>query len=232
MKHTIQNKDCPKHIAIIMDGNRRWAKKKHLPKMMGHRAGIDSITQTIKSCLEIGIPVLTIFAFSTENWSREKSEVDALMSYIEEYIDRELDSFKRNNVRLNCLGRIDGLPESVSKKLKMAMDATKGNSKLLFNVAINYGSRTEIVDAVNKIITSGRRDITEKNFGDFLYTKGIPDPDLLIRTSGESRISNFLLWQLSYSELYFSKKFWPEFKKKDLEEAIGVYQKRSRRFGG
>jgi len=221
----------PKHIAVIMDGNRRWAKKKNLSKTMGHKAGIDSITQILDSCLAIGIPILTIYAFSTENWSRSKEEVDALMGYIEEYIDNQLDAFKAKGIRLKCLGRMEALPRPVRGKLKEAMEATKKNSKLIFNVAINYGARSEIVDAVKRIVGERREDITEKNFGDFLYTKDIPDPDLLIRTSNEHRISNFLLWQISYSELYFTKKLWPEFRRKDLVEAIATYQKRKRRFG-
>lgn len=221
----------PRHIAVIMDGNRRWAKAKGLPVVMGHRAGIDSITQMIKNCLELGISILTIYAFSTENWSRSKQEVNALMSYIREYIDREMDSFQKNGVRLNCLGRLEGLPEPVRDKLKEAMDQTRKNSKLIFNVAINYGSRSEIVDAVKKIIDKGENNIDEQNFGDYLYTKGMIDPDLVIRTSGEERLSNFLLWQASYSELYFTDVLWPDFKRKNLTDAIAVYQKRQRRFG-
>lgn len=227
----MQNDKLPKHIAIIMDGNRRWAKKKHLPKLMGHRAGIDSITQILEECLKIGIPVITIYAFSTENWTRPKEEVDALMSYIEEYIDKELNNLTSKGIRLNCLGRINGLPGAVRAKLERAAESTKGNSRLIFNVALNYGARSEIVDAVKSIIEKGRRDIDEKNFGDFLYTKGMPDPDLLIRTSGEQRISNFLLWQISYSELYFTKKMWPDFKRSDLRKAVRSFQTRQRRFG-
>ena len=199
--------------------------------MMGHKAGIDSVTEMVDVCLKLGIQALTIYAFSTENWSRPKKEVDALMGYMEDYIDSQLDSFKANGVRLNCLGKIDGLPESVKGKLKSAMEFTKENSRLVFNVAINYGSRSEIIDAVRKIIDEGRRDINEKDFGDYLYTKDLADPDLLIRTSGEQRISNFLLWQISYSELYFTKKLWPDFRHRDLMKAIEVYQKRRRRYG-
>lgn len=224
-------KNLPKHIAIIMDGNRRWAKKKGLPKIMGHQSGIDSVTEAAETCLELGVPVLSIYAFSTENWSRSKNEVDALMSYIEEYITRELDNFKAKGVRLNCIGRIEGLPGFVRDSLKRAMEETRGNSKLIFNVALNYGARSEIVDAVKKIIDEGEREIDEKNFGDYLYTKGMADPDLLIRTSGEHRISNFMLWQVSYAELYFAEKLWPEFKRRDLIKAIKVFQKRQRRFG-
>lgn len=227
----INKHKLPKHIAIILDGNRRWARKRNLGILMGHRAGIDSVTKIVEECLKLGISILTVYVFSAENWTRPKEEVDALMSYIAEYIDRELDNFKTNGVRLNCIGRIEGLPASVRNKLKEAMEATKENSKLIFNVAINYGARSEIVDAVKTIIDKGSRDINEENFGEYLYTRGIADPDLVIRTSGEQRISNFLLWQVSYSELYFTKRLWPDFRKSDLRKAVVSYQKRQRRFG-
>ena len=223
--------DTPKHIAIIMDGNRRWARKRKLPKMMGHRAGINSITEILDECLELGVRILTIYAFSTENWTRPKKETGALMGYIRAYINKETNNFKAKGIKLSCIGRIEGLPEPVRNKLKEAIEETKENSRLIFNVALNYGSRSEIVDAVRKIVNEGRRDIDEENFGDYLYTRDLADPDLLIRTSGEIRLSNFLLWQASYSELYFSPKMWPDFKKKDLAKAIEEYRKRQRRFG-
>jgi len=214
-----------------MDGNRRWARKKKIPAFMGHHAGIESVRKVVSNCLELNIPILTIYAFSTENWSRPKKEVDLLMSFIGEYLDKELDNFMANNIRLNFFGRIAKLPKFVRNKLEHAMETTRKNSKLIFNVAINYGARSEIIDAVKKIIDEKRKDINEQNFSDFLYTRGVADPDLLIRTSGEQRISNFLLWQLSYSELYFTKVLWPDFGKRDLLKAIETYQKRQRRFG-
>lgn len=223
--------NLPKHLAIIMDGNGRWARKRHLPKIMGHRQGIESVRKTVEYCREIGIPVLTVYAFSTENWKRPKREIDALMGFVKEYIEKEIDNFKKNQIRFNCLGRLNGLPPSVKKRITWAMDETKEYSKLIFNVALNYGARSEIVHAVNKILSEGRRHIDEQTFGQFLYTKGLPDPDLLIRTSGEMRISNFLLWQLSYTEFYFTPKLWPDFEKIDLEKAVEAYQKRNRRFG-
>lgn len=227
----MQNADLPKHIAIIMDGNRRWAKKRHLPVIMGHRAGIDSVRRTLKGCLKLNIPMLTIYAFSTENWSRPKREVDMLMGFMGEYIDKELGKLKTNGIKLNFIGRLKELPDSVRKKVERAMEVTQNNSKLSFNVALNYGARSEIVDAVKRVIDEKRHDINENNFSDFLYTRGLADPDLLIRTSGEHRLSNFLLWQLSYSELYFTKVLWPDFGRRHLIKAIEAYSKRNRRFG-
>ncbi len=221
----------PRHIAIIMDGNGRWAKARSLPSLMGHKEGVKSLKAIVKYCVNEGIKILTVYAFSTENWKRPKLEVDALMMLIEREVAKELETFKANEIRVNCIGRLHELPESVKKKLNLIMDETKQFSKLIFNVALNYGSRGEIVDAVNAIVKDGKGNIDEKDFGNYLYTRGLPDPDLLIRTSGEMRISNFLLWQISYSELYFTDKLWPDFKEKDLEEAIEKYQTRERRFG-
>ncbi len=228
----INRKDLPKHIAIIMDGNGRWAERRKLPKLAGHRQGIKTVKEIVKHCRQIEIPVLTVYAFSTENWKRPRREVDALMRFVVESIDREVDELKKNQVRLNFIGRLEELPPFVKKKVREAMEETRDCSKLIFNVALNYGARSEIVDAVNKIISEGKKRIDEESFGQFLYTKDLPDPDLLIRTSGEMRISNFLLWQASYAELYFTEKFWPDFKPVDLEKAIEVYQKRERRYGG
>ncbi|MBL7069739.1 MAG: isoprenyl transferase [Candidatus Omnitrophica bacterium] len=224
--------NLPKHIAIIMDGNGRWAAKHGLPKIAGHRQGIESLKGIIEHCRNIGISVLTVYAFSTENWNRPKKEVGALMGFIGEYIDREIDNFRKNEIRFNCIGRLGQLPAGAREKVRWAMEETKDYSGLIFNVALNYGGRAEIVDAINRILAEGHKNIDEESFGQFLYTKGLPDPDLLIRTSNEMRISNFLLWQASYSEFYFTKKLWPEFKKDDLEKAIEAYQNRERRFGG
>lgn len=228
----IDKSNLPRHVAIIMDGNGRWAKMRHLPKIAGHRHGIESVRRVVEYCRKLGIPVLTVYAFSTENWKRPKREVNALMGFIEEYLKKELDNFKKNQIRLNCIGRLDRLPPRIKKSIDEAMEETKSFSKLIFNVALNYGARSEIVDAVNKIIDSGRERIDEESFNQFLYTKGLPDPDLLIRTSGEMRLSNFLLWQISYTEFYFTQKLWPDFTKEDLEKAIEAYQKRNRRYGG
>ncbi|KPK42545.1 MAG: hypothetical protein AMJ78_02015 [Omnitrophica WOR_2 bacterium SM23_29] len=227
----------PQHIAVIMDGNGRWAKHRGLPRIMGHRAGMKSVREIIKACRELGIKYLTLYAFSTENWKRPKREIETLMRFLNEYIEKELKSLKENDIRLNVIGRIDGLPDYVRPKLKAAVKETKDCKTMILNVALNYSGRAEIVDAAKKFassVKSGERKINELDerlFAKFLYTENQPDPDLLIRTSGEMRISNFLLWQISYSELYVTPKFWPDFRKRDLEEAILGYQTRDRRFG-
>ena len=244
----------PKHIAIIMDGNGRWAKKKGLPKSAGHKAGIKSVEEIIKASKELGVEILTLYTFSTENWKRPKKEIDTLMGLLEDYVDSILSRLDREEgkigrkkaeekvttegVRVNVLGVISELPPSIQLKLRKIEEKTANNKKLLCNLALNYGARREIVDACKKIaydIKDNRikvEDLKEENFADYLYTAGIPDPDLLIRTSAEYRISNFLLWQLSYSEIYITDKLWPDFRKKDLEKAILDYQKRDRRYGG
>ena len=222
----------PRHIAIIMDGNGRWAQDRGLPKTAGHKAGVESVRHIVTYCRRIGVPYLTVYAFSTENWTRPKHEVSTLMGLVKKYLALELKSFKKNDIRLNCIGRLDGLPASVEKEIRSAMEKTESCGSMTFTVALNYGSRGEIVDAVNRIVREGHRFVDEKAFRGFLYTKDMPDPDLVIRTSGEMRISNFLLWQASYSELYFTEKLWPDFRASDLDEAIEEYQKRDRRFGG
>jgi undecaprenyl diphosphate synthase len=230
-------RDIPQHIAIIMDGNGRWAKEKGLPRIAGHREGAKRVKEIVKTAHQAGIKVLTLFAFSTENWSRPKSEVDMLMRYLVDFLDREIKGLDKNNIRFRVIGRKEPLPEYVIEKIKGAQERTKDNTEMLLVLALNYGARQEIIDAVKKIAGSVReghldiRDLNEENFEDYLYTKGIPDPDLLIRTSGEERISNFLLWQLSYSEFYFLKKYWPDFREQDLKKAIKDYQTRHRRFG-
>ncbi len=233
----LDKNNLPRHIAIIMDGNGRWAKLRGLPRIMGHSAGIKAVREVIKSSRELGIKYVTLYAFSIENWKRPKEEVRMLMGFLNEYIDKELASFVKNDIRLNVIGRMSGLPDYVRPKLSKAMEKTKDCASMTLNVALNYSGRSEIVDAAKKfaeLVKSGRREISdldEESFSGLLYTKGQPDPDLLIRTSGEMRISNFLLWQISYSELYVTPKLWPDFRKKDLEEAIAVYRKRERRFG-
>lgn len=232
------NRNIPQHVAIIMDGNGRWARSRGLPKIAGHRAGVKSAHAAIESAIEIGVKILTLYTFSTENWKRPKSEVELLFRLLEDYLTREEKRLVKNNIRLSVLGNIEGLADSIKNRLKHAMEVTKDNTKLILNLALNYGSRHEIINAIREIakdVKSDRvkaEDINEQLFSSYLYTKGLPDPDLLIRTSGEFRVSNFLLWQISYSEIYVTKKLWPDFKKRDFKKAITDYQKRERRFGG
>jgi len=229
--------NVPRHVAIIMDGNGRWAKERGLPKIAGHRAGVKAAQAVIESAMEFGIKVLTLYTFSTENWKRPKGEVAALFGLLQENLNKEENRFNKNNIRFSVIGRPDGLPQPVRKKLLEITESTKGNTALILNLALNYGGRLEIIDAVRRIseeVKEGRLsidDIDEKTFSGHLYTKDLPDPDLLIRTSGECRISNFLLWQISYSEIYVTRKYWPDFKKSDLKKAIEEYGRRDRRFG-
>ncbi len=224
-----------------MDGNGRWAKKKGLPRTEGHRAGVQTVREIVKACLEFGIPVLTLYAFSQENWKRPKAEVSVLMRLLSYFIDKEISTLNKQGVRLRALGRIEGLPQLTRQKIVQAGEKTKSNNRLILNLALNYGSRTEILDAVRswsaELLADPARAvdrldrISEEEFSRHLYTSGLPDPDLLIRTSGEMRLSNFLLWQLSYAEIYVTKKCWPDFGKKDFEVALRDYARRERRFG-
>lgn len=229
--------DIPKHVAIIMDGNGRWAKKRRLPRTQGHRRGIDRIKEITKEARLLGVKYLTIFAFSTENWDRPKREIAMLMLSLDRFLKNNLKDLHRDNIRLNVIGRERPLPSFLIKRIKESIEDTKRNSGLTLNIALNYGGRAEIVDAVKKIAKeiSGNKlnieNLNEQKFQRFLYAADIPDPDLLIRTSGETRISNFLLWQLAYCELYFTKKYWPDFTPQDLKEAIMEYQERDRRYG-
>jgi len=225
----------PHHIAIIMDGNGRWARKRGLPRVAGHRAGISSVREVVEGSAELGIPVLTLYAFSVENWKRPESEVSTLMSLLKEYLNRELESIHRQNIRFCTIGRTDQLDPTVQRELQRGIERTRLNTGMVFNVALNYGGRAEIVDAVNRILANGFRDsgaVSEEDFSKYLYTAGLPDPDLLIRTSGELRVSNFLLWQIAYAEIYVTETLWPDFRKKNLYEAIVAFQKRERRYGG
>ena len=228
----------PQHVAIIMDGNGRWAAGRKLPKIAGHRAGAKSVEAVITAARELGIKALTLYAFSTENWKRPKEEVSALFGLLSEYIDKEAARLNKNNIRVSVIGRTEELPVAVRDKLREVMELTKGNTALRLTLALNYGGRTEIVDAARAIardVKEGRLDpaaIDEKTFAGYLYTRDLPDPDLMIRTSGEMRISNFLLWQLSYAELYVTKKLWPDFGKEDLKAALDDYRHRQRRYGG
>lgn len=223
----------PSHVAIIMDGNGRWARERGLPRHAGHRAGVDNLRRVIEAAVEFGIQYLTIYAFSTENWRRPPAEVRGLMNILEEVIDRELEELHANGVQLRHLGRLEGLRPGLQEKVLHAIDLTKDNQKLILNVAWNYGGRDEIVHAIRCIIEEqvGAEEISEDTVSKYLYTAGIPDPDLVIRTSGESRISNFLIWQAAYAELLVTPTYWPDFGRKELLEALWVYSHRERRFG-
>lgn len=233
----IINGNIPKHVAIIMDGNGRWATKRHLPRSAGHRAGVESLREIINASIEIGVEYLTVYSLSSENWKRPESEIKFLMKLFLATIKNELRLLMEYGVRLRLVGDRKSLPPEVVEAYEEAEKKTSVNTKLNFNIALNYGSRQEILDAfkiLGKKINSGElniEDICIKDLSDNLYTKDIPDPDFLIRTSGEHRISNFLLWQISYSELYFTKVLWPDFKRKHFIKAIDEYQKRNRRFG-
>lgn len=233
----LDREKLPVHIAIIMDGNGRWARERRLPRIAGHRAGIKSVREIVKACGEWGIKILTLYAFSAENWSRPRREVHMLMNLLKEYLAYETRKLHRKRVKLQVLGQLEGLPEAVQKKLVNAMSLTERNKGLLLNLALNYGGRSEIIDAVRKLATDVRdgkyhpEEIDESLFSSYLYTAGLPDPDLLIRTSGEQRISNFLLWQVSYCELWITDIYWPDFHRMHLLQAILDYQQRERRFG-
>ncbi len=233
----IDKKRLPHHVAIIMDGNGRWAKQRHFPRIEGHRRGIKSVRDTVEGCCEVGVKALTLYAFSLENWQRPASEVSALMKLMEKFLYDEIPEMNENRVRLILTGRTERLPDRVLEAMEVAQKATQDNTKLILNLAFNYGSRTEILDAVNGIIRdikSGEilsTEVTEKSIAQRLYAPYLPDPDLLIRTSGEQRISNFLLWQLAYAELWFTEILWPEFRREHLYQAIIDFQKRERRFG-
>lgn len=221
------------HIAIIMDGNRRWAKEKFLPSAMGHQKGVDSLRNTMRLFDEFGIKYLTVYAFSTENWNRKKEEVEFLMGLLAKTLLNELDDMHKENVKITFLGDISKLNKNLIEIVEKAQEKTRNNTGVNLNIAFNYGSRDEIVNAVKSIVEEGLSpdEITEQTITDRLYTKNIPDPDLLIRTGGEKRISNYLLWQLAYSEIYVTDAFWPEFGKEELIKAVLEFEKRNRRFG-
>ena len=225
------------HIAFIMDGNRRWAKAHGLPVISGHEKGAETLTEIVKAAKELGIKYVTVYAFSTENWKREKSEVDGLMNLLRKSLDKGFHKLEENNARIMFIGERDMLADDIVDKMEQIEARTAGNSEITLCVALSYGGRQEIVSAVKKIAKSLQngvlniKDVDEKKFSDMLYTKDLPDPDLLIRTSGEKRISNFLLWQLSYAEFYFSDTLWPDFSKRELMEIIEDYKNRERRYG-
>ncbi len=229
----------PRHVAIIMDGNGRWARRRRLPRVAGHKAGISSVREAVDTCARLGVKWLTLYAFSLENWKRPKSEVETLWRLLRVYLRREMPSLKENGIRLHALGRLESLPDSVRRDLDTAMEESSGGRRMQLNLAINYGGRAEIIDAANRLIQRARAEgnldalrIDEEAIASELYTAGQADPDLLIRTSGEMRVSNFLLWQIAYAELYVTETLWPDFRRRDLLQAITEFQKRERRFGG
>src|ERR1700724_3025993 len=239
LANTIDPNRMPAHIAIIMDGNGRWAKKRNLPRAAGHKAGVEAVRITAETCTRLGIQALTLYAFSVENWKRPRAEVDMLWRLLRVYLRRELPEILSNGIRFTCMGRLDGLPPPVRAELQNTIDATSRNSGMRLNVAINYSGRAELVDAINAIVEDARlegrlRDlrIDEEAIASRLYTADLPDPDLLIRTSGEMRVSNFLLWQIAYAEIFVTETLWPDFTRARLYEALLDFQKRERRYGG
>ena len=227
----------PRHVAVIMDGNGRWARKRHLPRIAGHRSGTQSARTTIETCARLKIEALTLYAFSVENWRRPKTEIDFLMQLLREYLRKEMPLIQKNQIRMRFLGRMDELPAGVQKDVREAMEKTAGNKGMVLCIALNYGGRAEIVDAMNAILEErnghgGPTRVTEVQLSRHLYTEGLPDPDLLIRTSGEMRVSNFLLWQIAYAEIFVTETLWPDFNRARLLEALLEFQKRERRYGG
>jgi undecaprenyl diphosphate synthase len=234
----------PRHIAVIMDGNGRWAQRRHLPRIAGHRAGVESARTIIETCARLNIAALTLYAFSMENWRRPKAEIDFLMRLLRQYLRKELPVIHRNNIRLQIIGRTEQLPEEVQADVAKGVALTAQNSGMVLTVALNYGGRAELVDAFNAILDHFRKKasngngalanfrVDEETIAENLYTAGLPDPDLLIRTSGELRISNFLLWQIAYAEIYVTDTLWPDFRRAELYAALADYQKRERRYGG
>jgi undecaprenyl diphosphate synthase len=228
----------PRHVAVIMDGNGRWAKLRRKRRVEGHRAGIEAVRDVVETSARVGLEVLTLYAFSVENWKRPPSEVSTLMGLLKHYLRMELETLLRNNIRFQVIGRMGDLPADVQRELNRGMERTRGSTGLLFNIALNYGGRAEIADAVGRlladVVANGKdpSTITEETISSYLYTAGQPDPDLLIRTSGELRISNFLLWQIAYAEIWVTDVLWPDFRRKHLLQAIADYQKRERRYGG
>jgi undecaprenyl diphosphate synthase len=234
LARTVHFDQLPAHVAIIMDGNGRWAAERHLPRVEGHRAGIDSVRDVVETSARLGIGVLTLYAFSIENWKRPRAEVATLMLLLKRYLRSELNTLLKNNIRFRVIGRIEELAPDVQAELAMAIERTSTNTGMLFNIALNYGGRAEIVEAAKRIVADGvpAGALDEAKFSEYLYTAGQPDPDLLIRTSGEMRVSNFLLWQIAYAEIWVTDTLWPDFRARHLLEAIVAYQKRDRRYGG
>lgn len=231
-KKAIDVNNLPEHIAFIMDGNGRWAKKRGLDRTFGHRAGFEKIEKVVRHAKEMGVKIVSFYAFSTENWKRPKDEIDAIFKILSDNIERFSDEFYSSNIKFRVSGDIGPLPEELQQKVVSAIERTKTNTGLVVNIALNYGSRVEIISAINKIIAAGIKKVDEETFRKYLQTENLPDPDLVVRTSGEVRLSNFMLYQCAYSELYFPKIFWPDFSEKEFDKAIYVYQSRARRLGG
>ncbi len=231
---SIPSERIPRHVAIIMDGNGRWALQRGLPRLAGHKAGTENLRRVLRSTVELGIPYMTIYAFSTENWGRPPEEVQGLMRILEDVIDRELNELHKEGVQLRHIGRLERLAPRLQEKVLEAVELTKNNQRLVLNIAFNYGGRDEIVQAVQKIIRDGvpAEDVTDELIGQYLYTAGVPDPDMIIRTSGELRVSNFLIWQAAYSEWYITPTFWPDFDKEEYRRALETFAQRDRRYGG
>ncbi|MEE8177756.1 MAG: isoprenyl transferase [Acidobacteriota bacterium] len=234
----IDSNKIPRHVAIIMDGNGRWARRRRLPRIAGHRAGAQAVRNTVEICSQLGMRVLTLYAFSAENWKRPQREINVLMDLLREYLRRELGEIHKNNIRLQILGRYEQLPQKVQQDLEDGLRLTAKNTGMVLNVALNYGARAELVDAFNAILKGmldrGVREpkVTEEMIAEHLSTRGLPDPDLLIRTSGEMRVSNFLLWQIAYAEIWVTETCWPDFTRRHLLQAVIDFQKRERRYGG
>lgn len=225
-------RNVPKHIGIILDGNGRWATKRGLPRNYGHRKGVEAIFRTIEASLKFGIKYMSVFAFSTENWKRSKEEIDGIFSLVKEFFESEIDKIVTSGVKINFFGDLTAFSEDIREVLYKAVDLSKNNNKLTFNMCLNYGGKQDIVQSVNNLISNGKKMITEQDISDNLYSKGMPDLDFVIRTSGEERLSNFMIYQAAYAELYFPKVLWPDFNEKELWKALVVYSKRKRRFGG
>ena len=226
------NLKIPKHVAIILDGNGRWATRRGLPRTVGHKAGIEAVKRTVEGANELGIKVLSFFAFSTENWKRDKSEIDAIFEILRNYLKENEEEYLGKNLKLLTMGDISKLPEDIYKKFEEIKDKTKNNTGMIVNIGLNYGGRDEIVRAFNTLLKEGKKVTNEDEIKKYLYTNSLPDPDFIIRTSGEQRLSNFMLYQCAYSELYFPKVLWPDFNKKHLIKALKNYSKRDRRYGG
>jgi undecaprenyl diphosphate synthase len=237
MNNNLDKDNLPKHIAIIMDGNGRWAAKKGLDRVLGHNIGVESVQEIVEETLNLNIPYLTLYAFSTDNWSRPKDEIGTLMKLLVKYLKSEFDKLIKNNIRLNTIGDLSALPKAVQNEVKRVSGKTKNNKKMVLTIALNYGAREEIEYVVKKIASEVKNNtisienVDQSIINKHLYTRNLPDVDLLIRTSGEQRVSNFLLWQIAYAELYFTKVYWPDFGKKNLQKALLNYQNRERRFG-
>ncbi len=223
----------PQHVAIIMDGNGRWAQQRGLSRLAGHRAGTENVRRVLRACADYGLRILTLYAFSTENWARPRAEVDGLMALLSRAIDRELDDLRKNGVQLRHSGSLDGLPPSLQDRIQRAVEVTATGDRFILNVALNYGGRREIVEAVRRMMQEGLtpEQVTEQAFARYLYTGDLPDPDLIIRTAGEMRLSNFLIWQAAYAEFYSTPTYWPDFDREELYKALVAYSQRTRRFG-